>query len=88
MFTVSISLQDEFEDYNDAVAFYLANSADLRATETKNGTTVKFSSASDVEDESDAYMYKFVGGKVTFTNVKLASTIDAAAGSDGVVVAQ
>ena len=88
LFTVSISLQDEFEDYNDAVAFYLANSADLRATETKNGTTVKFSSASDVEDESDAYMYKFVGGKVTFTNVKLASTIDAAAGSDGVVVAQ
>ncbi|MBO7504692.1 hypothetical protein J6T66_00515 [bacterium] len=87
LFAVYVSLKDEFEDYNDAVAFYLDNTADLRATETKNGTTVKFRNDSQY-GENYAYMYKFVGGKVTFTNVKLASTIDAAAGSDGVVVAQ
>ena len=87
LFTVYVTLNDEFEDYNDTVKFYLENTSDLKALETKNGTTVKFSTRSAYE-EDDAFTYTFVGGKVTLTNTKLASSIDAAAGSDDVVIAQ
>ena len=87
LFTVYVTLKDDFEDYNDKVTFYLDNTSDLKALEQKNWTTVKFSDKSKYEEE-DAFEYKFIWGKVTLTNTKLASSIDAAAGSEDVIIAE
>jgi hypothetical protein len=39
-------------------------------------------------EKNDGITYKFIGGKVTLSNTKLAATIDAAAGSKEVVIGE
>ena len=94
-FTVSVTLKD-FDDLGSAIKLWFKSSSDVDIIESKNKVRVaiwnKDESTTTVVkhsfEEKYGNEYTFMWGKITLTNEKLSSTIDAAAGSDDVVVAK
>ena len=84
-FVVTASFTEDFDEYGEAVAYYVAESADFNATEKKNWTrvTVDLSKAGS----SSARRHAFNGGKIKLSNTKLGN-VDAAQASEDVVVAE
>ncbi len=85
-FTVNVTLKD-FDEFGSTVVLWIEDSADIDIMEAKNKIRV----SNDIPTAwlwNNAAVYTFNGGKINLTNVKLSSTIDAAAGSDDVVIAQ
>jgi hypothetical protein len=84
-FVVSIAM-DSFDEFQSYARLVLADAGDLKATEKKTGARVSVS-APNKYNAAWKY-YKFAGSKIKFSNTKLSSTIDAAQGSDDVVIAK
>ncbi len=84
LFVISASLAD-FDDYGDGVAYYLGETTDLNAVEKKTGARVEV--AGTALSGGQAKVHAFNGGKIKLANKKLGN-IDAAQGSEGVVVAE
>ena len=84
-FVVSIAM-DSFDEFQSYARLVLADEGDLKATEKKTGARITVTAPKKM-DGAWKY-YKFAGSKIKFTNTKLSSTIDAAQGSDDVVIAK
>ena len=82
---VSVAMEG-LDEYGKIVRLVLDETGDLNAVEKKTGArvTVKAPAASN----NSWKVYTFNGSKIKFTNTKLASTIDAAQGSEDVVIAK
>ena len=82
---VSIAME-WLDKFGKNVKLVLADKWDLNATEKKTGARVSVTAP----NKGDAAWknYKFNGSKIKFSNTKLSSTIDAAQGSEDVVIAQ
>ena len=85
-FTINVTLKD-FDDLGAAIKLWFEKSSDADILESKNKVRV---SIKEFDEATGLYgkVYAFNGGKINLTNTKLSSTIDAAAGSDDVVIAQ
>ena len=83
-FVVEASFAEDFDEYGETIAYYIAASEDVNAVEKKTGARVTVNSTFD---ESQAKAHKFNWGKIKIANTKLGG-IDAAQGSEGVVVAE
>jgi hypothetical protein len=83
LFVISASFED-FDDYGEGVAYYLARESDINAVEKKTGARLTVTGNYQVDD---AIYHGFNGGKIKLSNTKLGN-IDAAQGSEDVVVAE
>ena len=83
LFIISASFED-FDDYGEGVAYYLARESDINAVEKKTWARLTVT-GSYLKD--DAIYHGFNGGKIKLANTKLGN-IDAAQGSEGIVVAE
>ena len=71
----------ELRDLPRNIQLQIEKTTDLNAVEVKNGVRVEFNIAG-----TNAGLYKIHGAQVKFTNTKLATSIDASAGTTNVVV--
>ena len=83
-FVISASFK-EFDDYEETIAYYIAETADVNAVEVKNGSRVKLNI--EAAGKTNAKAHKFAGGKIKIVNKKLGN-VDAAQGSEDIVVAE
>ena len=82
---VSVALEN-LDEFGKVARLVLSDGGDLNATEKKTGARI---SVAAPETTSDAWkVYSFNGSKIKLTNTKLSSTIDAAQGSQDVVIAK
>ena len=86
IFTIKVTLSDEFDQFGDTIQFKLDEPTDLNVTETKNNVRV------EVTAKTGSFVspttYKFNGAKINLNNEKLDKTIEAAQGSSDVTVAK
>ena len=82
---VSVALEG-LDEFGKNVRLVLDETADLNAVEKKTGARVTVTKPA--VDDSNWKIYTFNGSKIKFSNTKLSSTIDAAQGSEDVVVAK
>ena len=84
-FVVSISFSDDFDDYARWIQYSIDKESNFNAVEKKTGArlTVKL----PTNPTTDWVDHQFNGSKIRLTNVKT-SNVEAAAGSEGVVVAE
>ena len=85
LFVISASLKD-FDDYGDAVAYYLEEESDINAVEKKTGARLTVIGTA-VGVAGNAVSHAFNWGKVKLANTKLGN-IDASQGAEDVVVAE
>ena len=85
LFVISASLKD-FDDYGDAVAYYLEEESDINAVEKKTGARLTVTGTA-VGVAGNAISHAFNWGKIKLANTKLGN-IDASQGSEDVVVAE
>ena len=85
LFVISASLKD-FDDYGDAVAYYLEEESDINAVEKKTGARLTVIGTA-VGVAGNAVSHTFNWGKVKLANTKLGN-IDASQGAEDVVVAE
>jgi hypothetical protein len=76
---------EDLDTFGNVVRLVLDEQGDLNATEKKTGARV--SVAAPKASDNSWKVYTFNGSKIKFTNTKLSSTIDAAQGSEDVVIA-
>jgi hypothetical protein len=84
-FAVSVTFVEGFEDLGRDITLSLAKE-DFNAVEKKTGARVSVDAP--VKMDHSWKVYTFNGSKIKFSNTKLSSTIDAAQGSEDVVIAQ
>lgn len=84
-FVLEASFKD-FDDYGQAVEYYVAEEGDFNAVEKKNGTRVQLD-ITKANRTADHTVYTFNGGKIKLSNKKLGN-VDAAQASEGTVVAE
>ena len=82
---VSVALEG-LDEFGKNVRLVLDETADLNAVEKKTGARV--SVVAPKTTDPSWKVYTFNGSKIKFSNTKLSSTIDAAQGSEDVVVAK
>ena len=83
LFVISASLKD-FDDYGDAVAYYLEDNSDINAVEKKTWARLEVIGS---HKKANAVSHAFNGGKIKLSNTKLGN-IDASQGAEDVVVAE
>ena len=83
LFVISASLKD-FDDYGDAVAYYLEDNSDINAVEKKTWARLEVIGS---YKKANAVSHAFNGGKIKLSNTKLGN-IDASQGAEDVVVAE
>ena len=81
----SISMEG-LDKFGKHVKLALADSGDLNAVEKKTGARVSVTAPK--KTDSNWKLYTFNGSKIKFSNTKLSATIDAAQGSQDVVIAK
>jgi hypothetical protein len=77
---------ENLDEFGKVVRLVLNDTGDLNATEKKTGARVSVTAPKAIEDSWK--VYTFNGSKIKFSNTKLSSTIDAAQGSEDVVIAK
>jgi hypothetical protein len=82
---VSIAMEN-LDEFGKVVRLVVKENGDLNATEKKTGARVTVTKPT--VDEKAWKIYTFNGSKIKFSNTKLSSTIDAAQGSEDVVIAK
>lgn len=87
IFTVKVTISEDFDDFGDTINFKLDESTDLNVVETKNNVRVEVNEKSAWSFVSPT-TYKFNGAKINLTNTKLDKTIEAAQGSTDVKIAE
>ena len=85
-FILSASFKD-FNDYGEAITYYIAEDSDFNATESKNGTRVNLNWDNAKKTSKTLATYTFNGGKIKLSNKKLGN-VDAAQASEGTVIAE
>ena len=81
-FVVNVTLKG-LDELGKDVQLVLDDSADINAVETKTQARVEIEAVPALDKFP---VYTFNGGKITLSNTKLAATIDAAQGSEDVVI--
>jgi hypothetical protein len=84
LFVISASFE-EFDDYGEAVAYYLEAESDINAVEKKTGARLTVDGTALVS--TNAVSHAFNGGKIRLTNNKLGN-LDGVQGAEGLVVAE
>jgi hypothetical protein len=82
---VSIAMEN-LDKFGNVVRLVLNEQGDLNAVEKKTGARVSVDAP--VKMDHSWRVYTFNGSKIKFSNTKLSATIDAAQGSEDVVIAQ
>jgi len=83
-FTISVTFKN-LDELGKDIHLILDDESDISAVESKNQSRVKINT---VPAAAKFPVYTFNGGKITLSNTKLAKTIDAAQGSEDVIIAE
>ena len=81
---VKATFTEDFDEYNEAIQYYVAETTDIKAVESKTSSQVTVNGANNA---TSFPKYTFAGSKVKLTNNKLGN-VDAAQGAEGVLIAE